>query len=69
MAIEQWRIEHLTCHVIDKHQADQINLSIREKSNIQVIQVQWLKFNVVNMSRWLLFFMKNASFTIIFYAF
>lgn len=31
MAIEQWRIEHLTCHVIDKHKVDQINLSIREK--------------------------------------
>lgn len=63
MAIEQWQIEHLTCHVIDKHQANQINLSIREKSNIQAIQVQWLKFNVVNMSRRLLFFMKNASFS------
>ena len=31
MAIEQWRIEHLTCHVIDKDQVDQINLSIQEK--------------------------------------
>ena len=31
MATEQWRIEHLTCHVIDKLQVDQINLSIREK--------------------------------------
>ena len=31
MAIEQWRIEHLTCHVIYKNQVDQINLSIQEK--------------------------------------
>jgi len=44
MAIEQWRIEHLTCHVIDKHQVDQINLSIQEKKEYprdssQVIEV------------------------------
>ena len=62
MATEQWRIEHLTCHVIDKHQVDQINLSIREKSNIQEIQVQWLRFNVVNISRRLLLFYEECIF-------